>query len=69
MTSVKDIKSKLAEITGKLTAEGTNAQMKEWYQEYNKLNEELKAAEAAEAAEAAKATSSNGFEDGIPTNG
>ncbi|KGQ11681.1 hypothetical protein BBAD15_g2598 [Beauveria bassiana D1-5] len=56
MTSVKDIKSKLAEITGKLTAGGTNAQMKEWYQEYNKLNAELKAAEAAEAAKATSST-------------
>ncbi|KAM3513137.1 hypothetical protein MY11210_003249 [Beauveria gryllotalpidicola] len=57
MSSVKDIRSKLAHITGKLTAGGTNAQMKEWYDEYKILNEELKAVEAAEAAKAANATS------------
>jgi hypothetical protein len=38
--------SKLAGISGWLTAGGTNAQMKEWYEEYKILKEELKAANA-----------------------
>ncbi|EFY87821.1 hypothetical protein MAC_06188 [Metarhizium acridum CQMa 102] len=46
MPSAQDIASKLAYITGQLTAGGTNAQMKAWYDEYKKLNVELKEAKA-----------------------
>ncbi|KAK2591038.1 hypothetical protein QQS21_011270 [Conoideocrella luteorostrata] len=48
--SAADIASKLAYITGQLHAGGTNAQMKEWYEEYKKLNVELQATKAAQAA-------------------
>lgn len=50
MSSIADITSKLAYITGKLTAGGTNAEMKEWYDEHKKLNEELVAAKALDKA-------------------
>lgn len=50
MSSAADIASKLAHITGLLNAGGTNAQMKTWYDEYKKLNAELKAAKAAQVA-------------------
>ncbi len=49
MPSAQDIASKLAYITGQLTAGGTNKQMLEWWREYKKLNEELKEAKATEA--------------------
>lgn len=44
MPSAQEIASKLAQISARLTAGGTNAQMKEWYDEYKKLDAELKAA-------------------------
>ena len=47
--SEKDIASKLAEIKAKLTAGGTNADMKEWYTEYKSLTEELKNVRKAKA--------------------
>lgn len=46
MPSAQDIASKLAHITGLLNAGGTNAQMKEWYEEYKKLRVELEQAKA-----------------------
>lgn len=46
MPSAQEIASKLAQISAQLTMGGTNAQMKEWYTEYKKLNEELKEAKA-----------------------
>lgn len=46
MPSAQEIASKLAQISAQLTAGGTNAQMKEWYNEYKQLVEELKAAKA-----------------------
>lgn len=49
MPSVQDIASKLAYITGQLTAGGTNKQMLEWWRDYKNLNEELKEAKATEA--------------------
>lgn len=47
MPSIEDIASKKAQIEAKLTAGGKNAQMKEWYTEYKKLQAELQAAKAA----------------------
>jgi hypothetical protein len=44
MPSAQEIASKLAQISAMLTTGGTNAQMKEWYDEYKQLVEELKAA-------------------------
>jgi hypothetical protein len=44
MPSAQDIASKLAQISAQLNAGGTNAQMKQWYDEYKQLVEELKAA-------------------------
>lgn len=55
MTSAEDIASKLAHISGLLNAGGTNAQMKEWYEEYKKLNVELEQAKASQTKES-KAT-------------
>lgn len=49
MPSAQDIASRLAYITGLLSAGGTNAQMKGWYEEYKKLNVELKEAKALQA--------------------
>lgn len=46
MPSAQEIASKLAQISAQLNAGGTNAQMKEWYDEYKKLVEELEAAKA-----------------------
>lgn len=46
MSSAEDIASKLAQISARLTAGGKNAQMKEWYDEYKKLQAELQAAKA-----------------------
>ncbi|KAK1768119.1 hypothetical protein QBC33DRAFT_569161 [Phialemonium atrogriseum] len=45
MLSAKEIASKKAQVFAQLTAGGTNAQMKEWYQEYKKLDDEFKAAQ------------------------
>lgn len=52
MPTKEEIAAKLAETTGKLTAGGTNAQMKEWYTEYKQLYQELKDAKAKEASKA-----------------
>jgi hypothetical protein len=46
MPSAQDIASKLAQISAQLTAGGTNAKMKKWYDEYKQLVEELRAAKA-----------------------
>lgn len=46
MPSAQEIASKLAQISAQLNAGGTNAQMKNWYDEYKQLVEELKAAKA-----------------------
>jgi hypothetical protein len=46
MPSAQDIASKMAQISAQLTAGGTNAQMKDWYIEYQELVKELKAAKA-----------------------
>jgi hypothetical protein len=48
MPSAQEIESKLAEISAMLTTGGTNAQMKEWYDEYKQLVEELKATKATQ---------------------
>jgi ABC-type uncharacterized transport system ATPase subunit len=48
MPSAQDIASKLAYITGQLTAGGDNQQMKESYMEYKKLKKELEEAKATE---------------------
>lgn len=52
MPSAQDIASKLAHITGLLNAGGTNAQMKEWYEEYKKLRVELEQARALQTKDA-----------------
>lgn len=46
MPSAEDIASKLAQASAQLTAGGTNAQMKKWYNEYKQLVEELRTAKA-----------------------
>jgi len=46
MPSPKDIASKLAQMSAQLTAGGSNAQMKEWYDEYKQLREEAAKAKA-----------------------
>jgi hypothetical protein len=48
MPSAQEIASKLAQISAQLTMGGTNAQMKEWYEEYKKLDVELKTAKATQ---------------------
>jgi hypothetical protein len=50
MPSAEDIASKLAQISGKLIAGGTNAQMKDWYDEYKELVKECKVAKAMNTA-------------------
>lgn len=50
LPSARDIASKTAEISAKLTAGGTNTQMREWYFEYKELRVELETAKAREAA-------------------
>jgi hypothetical protein len=48
MPSAQEIASKLAQTSAWLNMGGTNAQMKEWYNEYKQLVEELKAAKAVQ---------------------
>jgi len=55
MPSAQEIASKLAQISAQLIAGGTNAQMKEWYDEYKQLVKELKVAKATQTT-APKAT-------------
>ena len=49
MPSAQDIASKMAYISGRLTAGGRNKEMLEWLREYKKLKEELEEAKATEA--------------------
>lgn len=44
MPSKQEIAARLAHISALLTAGGKNAQMKEWYYEYKRLDAELKVA-------------------------
>lgn len=64
MPSAQEIAAKLAHISGQLIPVGKNAQMKEWYMEYEQLVIDLKAAkDELKAAMAMQTTASKSTYD------
>lgn len=43
MTTPEELAAQMAHLSGKMTAGSTNAQMKEWYMEYKRLERQFKA--------------------------